>query len=47
MYNRAVRGPLINGDKSFHQISTDILAPTETKPGKWFCMDLSLLKTGA
>ena len=36
MYNRAVRGPLITGEKSYHQISTDILAPTEKKPGKWW-----------
>ncbi len=36
MYNREVRGPLIIGEKSYHQISTDILAPTEKKPGKWW-----------
>jgi molybdopterin-containing oxidoreductase family membrane subunit len=36
MYNREVRGPLIIGEKSYHQISTDILAPTEAKPGKWW-----------
>jgi Ni/Fe-hydrogenase subunit HybB-like protein len=36
MYNRELRGPLIIGDKSYHQISSDILAPTETKPGKWW-----------
>ncbi len=36
MYNRELRGPLIIGDKSYHQISSDILAPIETKPGKWW-----------
>ncbi len=36
MYNRELRGPLIHGEKSYHQISTDILAPTEAKPGKWW-----------
>ena len=36
MYNRELRGPLIHGEKSYHQISTDILAPTETKPGRWW-----------
>ena len=47
MYNRAVRGPLIIGDKSYQQISTDILAPTETKPGKWWfaMMTLATLAT--
>jgi len=36
MYNREVRGPLIIGEKSYHQISTDILAPTESKSGGWW-----------
>jgi molybdopterin-containing oxidoreductase family membrane subunit len=42
MYNREVRGPLIIGDKSYSQISTDILAPTETKPGKWWFAMMTL-----
>ncbi len=36
MYNRDLRGPLIIGDKTYGQISSEILAPTETKPGKWW-----------
>ena len=42
MYNRELRGPLIVGEKSYHQISTDILAPTETKPGKWWFAMMTL-----
>jgi Ni/Fe-hydrogenase subunit HybB-like protein len=47
MYNRDVRGPLIIGDKSFNQISNEILAPTETRPGKWWfaMMTLATLAT--
>ena len=47
MYNRDIRGPLIIGDKSFGQISNEILAPTETKPGKWWfaMMTLATLAT--
>ena len=36
MYNRDVRGPLIIGDKTYGQISSDILAPLEAKPAKWW-----------
>jgi len=36
MYNRKVRGPLIEGNKTYGNISQDIIAPLETKPGKWW-----------
>ncbi|MFC2081375.1 NrfD/PsrC family molybdoenzyme membrane anchor subunit [Bacteroidota bacterium] len=36
MYNRDVRGSLIIGDKTYGQISDEILAPTERKPGLWW-----------
>jgi Ni/Fe-hydrogenase subunit HybB-like protein len=42
MYNRDVRGPLIIGDKTYGQISNEILAPTETKPGKWWFAMMTL-----
>ncbi len=42
MYNRDVRGPLIIGDKTYGQISSEILASTETKPGKWWFAMMTL-----
>ncbi len=36
MYNREVRGPLIEGKKSYRQISSDIMSPLETTPGLWW-----------
>ncbi|MFC2112411.1 NrfD/PsrC family molybdoenzyme membrane anchor subunit [Bacteroidota bacterium] len=42
MYNRDVRGPLIIGDKTYGQISSDILASTENKPGKWWFAMMTL-----
>ena len=36
MYKTAVRGKLIDGDKSLNQISTDILAPIEDKTPLWW-----------
>jgi Ni/Fe-hydrogenase subunit HybB-like protein len=42
MYNREVRGPLIIGEKTFGQISSEILAPAETRPGKWWFAMMTL-----
>ncbi len=36
MYNRDIRGPLIEGKTSYRQISADIIAPLETRPGLWW-----------
>ncbi len=36
MYNRKVRGPLIEGNKTFGQITREVLNPMEVKPGNWW-----------
>ena len=36
MYNSEVRGKLIEGDKSFGQISKEILAPIHAKTPLWW-----------
>jgi len=36
MYNRKVRGPLIEGDKSLGQITREIATPMEVQPGLWW-----------
>ncbi|MGB8490575.1 MAG: NrfD/PsrC family molybdoenzyme membrane anchor subunit [Bacteroidales bacterium] len=36
MYNRKVRGPLIEGKKTLGQITREILHPMEVKPGNWW-----------
>lgn len=36
MYNRKVRGPLIEGNKSLGQITKEIASPMEVKPGLWW-----------
>ena len=36
MYKEAIRGPLILGNKSFGQISSDIIAPIDTRPPMWW-----------
>ena len=42
MYIRDVRGPLVEGNKTYRQISTDIIAPTETRPGLWWFAAMGL-----
>ena len=42
MYNRDIRGPLVEGNKTYSQISKDIIAPTETRPGLWWFAAISL-----
>ena len=36
MYNRKIRGPLVEGNKTLGQISSEILTPMETRPGLWW-----------
>ncbi len=36
MYNRKVRGPLVEGNKTIGQISTDVINPLDTSPGLWW-----------
>jgi molybdopterin-containing oxidoreductase family membrane subunit len=36
MYNRKIRGPLVEGNKTLSQISREILNPMETTPGLWW-----------
>ena len=36
MYNTEIRGPLITGDKTLHQITEDICLPIGRKPGYWW-----------
>jgi molybdopterin-containing oxidoreductase family membrane subunit len=36
MYNRKIRGPLIEGNKSLGQITKEIAAPMEVNPGLWW-----------
>ncbi len=42
MYNKGLRGPLIEGDKTYSQISADIIRPTETRPGNWWFIGMAL-----
>ncbi len=47
MYNRFLRGSLIEGEKTYSQISREILRPMEEKTGRWWfaAMTLATLAT--
>lgn len=47
MYKRDIRGSLIEGDKTYSQISADIIAPMEAKPGKWWFVAMTLATIAA
>ena len=47
MYNRKIRGPLVEGNKTFSQITTDILSPMETSPGLWWYIAFGLSSIAA
>ena len=36
MYNRNIRGPLVEGNKSLSQITREVVTPLESKPGIWW-----------
>jgi len=42
MYDTRVRGILIEGNKSYHQITEDISSPVEQKPKKWWYLSMAI-----
>ena len=46
MYEASIRGQLIKGNKTYHQITEDICKPLESRPGYWWYITL-LLSLGA
>jgi len=47
MYNRKIRGPLVEGNKTFSQISKEILTPMETTPGLWWYIAFGIASIAA
>jgi Ni/Fe-hydrogenase subunit HybB-like protein len=42
MYNRNIRGPLVEGNKTYGQISGDIIAPIDSNPGIWWYIAMAI-----
>ena len=47
MYNRKIRGPLIEGNKTLGQITKEIAAPMEVKPGLWWYFAMAISSVAA
>ena len=47
MYNRNIRGPLVEGNKTLSQISKEILDPMETSPGLWWYITFGISSLAA
>ena len=47
MYNRKIRGPLVEGDKTLSQVTKDVLVPMETSPGLWWYIAFSISSIAA
>lgn len=47
MYNRKIRGPLIEGNKTLGQVTKEVISPMETSPGKWWYIAFGLSSVAA
>jgi len=47
MYNRKIRGPLIEGNKTLGQITKEIASPMETGPGLWWYIAMAISSVAA
>jgi Ni/Fe-hydrogenase subunit HybB-like protein len=47
MYNRKIRGPLIEGNKSLGQITKEVASPLEVQPGSWWYIAFLLSSVAA
>ncbi len=47
MYNRNIRGPLVEGNKTYGQISSDIMAPIDARPGIWWFVAMGIASLAA
>jgi len=47
MYNRKIRGPLIEGNKTFGQITSDVIGPMDVRPGVWWFIAFGIASAAA
>jgi Ni/Fe-hydrogenase subunit HybB-like protein len=47
MYNKNIRGPLVEGNKTLSQVTKDVLVPMETSPGLWWYIALGISSIAA
>jgi Ni/Fe-hydrogenase subunit HybB-like protein len=42
MYNKKIRGPLVEGNKTLGQITRDVILPMDVRPGLWWFISLGI-----
>ncbi|HLN20786.1 MAG TPA: NrfD/PsrC family molybdoenzyme membrane anchor subunit [Bacteroidales bacterium] len=42
MYNRKIRGPLVEGNKTYGMVTRDVIAPLEAAPGLWWYIGMAV-----
>jgi Ni/Fe-hydrogenase subunit HybB-like protein len=47
MYNRKIRGPLIEGNRTLGQITSDVISPMEARPGAWWFITFGISSLAA
>jgi Ni/Fe-hydrogenase subunit HybB-like protein len=47
MYNRKIRGPLVEGNKTLGQITEDVINPMDVSPGMWWFLAFGLASAAA
>jgi Ni/Fe-hydrogenase subunit HybB-like protein len=47
MYNKKVRGPLVEGNKTFGQITNDVMRPMDVRPGMWWFIAFAISSAAA
>ncbi len=47
MYNKKIRGPLIEGNKTLGQITEEIMNPLDVRPGVWWSFALTIASAAA
>ncbi len=47
MYNRNIRGPLVEGNKTLGQITKDVMVPMDVRPGLWWFIALMISSAAA
>lgn len=47
MYNKKIRGPLVEGNKTFGQITNDVIGPMDATPGLWWFIAFGISSAAA
>src|SRR5450759_4296516 len=47
MYNRKIRGPIVEGNKTLDQVTKEVIAPMDVSPGAWWYIAFGIASVAA